>query len=47
MQAIAERHPHLEFPRPLVGLESLAPKIERKTGKLDLIQQLMKSAKRK
>jgi len=47
MIAIAERHAHLGLPRPLVVVESLAPKIEKPTGKLDLIQQLMKSAKRK
>jgi hypothetical protein len=47
MIAIAQRHPHLGLPQPLVSPESLAPKIERPTGKLDLIQQLMKSAKRK
>jgi len=47
MQAIAERHPHLELPQPLVSVESLAPKAERKPGKLALIQQLMKSAKKK
>lgn len=47
MLAIAERHAHLGLPRPLVVVESLAPKIEKPTGKLDLIQQLMRSAKRK
>jgi hypothetical protein len=47
MEAIAERNSHLELPRPLVIVESLMPKIEPKTGKLALIQQLMKSAKRK
>ncbi len=47
MKAIAERHPHLELPPPLVDVESLAPRAERKPGKLALIQQLMKSAKKK
>jgi hypothetical protein len=47
MDAIAARHPDLGLPRPLVAVESLAPKIEKKSGKLDLIQQLMKSAKKK
>jgi hypothetical protein len=47
MLAIAERHPHLALPRPLVRLESLAAPVERKPGKLDLIQQLTKSAKKR
>jgi hypothetical protein len=47
MQDLAGRHPNLALPPPLVRLESLAPKIERKTGKLDLIQQLTKSTKKK
>jgi hypothetical protein len=47
MIAIAERHPRIGLPRPLVVVESLAAKIEKPTGKLDLIQQLMKSTKRK
>jgi hypothetical protein len=47
MLAIAERQPQLGLPRPLVVLESLAPKIEKKPGKLDQIQQLTKSAKKK
>jgi len=47
MVTIAERHPHLGLPRPLVAVESLAPKVERPTGKLDLIQQLMKSTKKR
>jgi len=47
MQDLAARHPHLALPPPLVRLESLAAKVERKTGKLDLIQQLTKSTKKK
>jgi hypothetical protein len=47
MSVIAERHAHLGLPQPLVMPESLAPKSEKPTGKLDLIQQLMKSAKRR
>jgi hypothetical protein len=47
MEGLAERNPQLGLPPPLVRVESLAPRIERKAGKLDLIQQLMKSAKRK
>jgi hypothetical protein len=47
MQAIATRHPQLSLPRPLVSVESLAPKIEKKPGRLDLIQQLKKGAKGK
>jgi hypothetical protein len=47
MQAIAERHPQLSLPRPLVSAESLAPKVEKKPGRLDLIQQLKKGAKGK
>ena len=47
MDALSKRHPHLQLPCPLVRLESLAPKIEKKPGKLDLIQQLTKSAKKK
>jgi hypothetical protein len=47
MQDIAARHAHLALPPPLVRLESLAPKVERKAGKLDLIQQLTKSTKKK
>ena len=47
MAALAERHAHLQLPRPLVRVESLAPKTERKTGRLDLIQQLMKSSKKR
>jgi len=47
MQALAARNPQLDLPQPLVRIESLAPKAERKTGKLDLIQQLLKSKKKK
>jgi hypothetical protein len=47
MKAIAERHPHIDLPGPLVSVESLAPKIAKKPGRLDLIQQLTKSAKKK
>lgn len=46
MIALAERYPHLDFPPPLVDPGRLAPKIEKAPGKLDLIQQLLKSAKR-
>jgi hypothetical protein len=45
MQALAARHPHLALPQPLVRLESLAPKVEKVAGKLDLIQRL--TAKKK
>jgi hypothetical protein len=47
MHDLAARHAHLALPPPLVRLESLAPKVERKAGKLDLIQQLTKSTKKK
>jgi hypothetical protein len=47
MAAIAARHPQLELPRPLVDVDGLAPKVEKAPGKLALIQQLMKSAKKK
>ncbi|HEV8022873.1 MAG TPA: hypothetical protein VGP41_16475 [Candidatus Lustribacter sp.] len=47
MNTLAAKHPHLELPPPLVNMESLAPKIERKAGRLDLIQLLKKSAKKK
>jgi hypothetical protein len=46
MSAIAERYPHLELPRPLVNAASLAAPVAAPPGKLALIQQLMKSAKR-
>jgi hypothetical protein len=42
MLALAERHPHLGLPPPLVSPESLAPKPERVPGKLDLIAALTK-----
>lgn len=47
MQAIAERCPQLSLPRPLVSVESLAPKTEKKPGRLDLIAQLKKGVKGK
>jgi hypothetical protein len=47
MQAIAERNPHLSLPRPLVSVESLAPKPPKRPGRLDLIAQLKKAAKGK
>ncbi len=47
MDAIAARNPQLELPRPLIDVNGLMPKAEKKSGKLDLIAQLMKSAKKK
>lgn len=47
MNAIAERYPHLELPRPLVTAASLAPKPVAPPGKLALIQQLMKSSNKR
>jgi hypothetical protein len=47
MVAIAERHPDIALPRPLVAPESLVPAVEKKPGKLDLIAQLTKSAKKR
>ena len=47
MIAIAQRHPQLGLPAPLVRPENLAPKPEKKPGKLDLIQQLTKKTKKK
>lgn len=47
MNTLAAKHPHLGLPKPLVNMESLAPIIERKAGRLDLIQLLKKSAKKK
>lgn len=47
MNALAAKHPHLSLPPPLVNMENLAPKIERKAGRLDLIQLLKKSTKKK
>jgi hypothetical protein len=46
MKSLAERHPHLGLPVPLVRPEGLAPKPEKKPGKLDLIQQLTKKTKK-
>jgi hypothetical protein len=46
MLAIAERAPHLGFPRPLVPVESLARRTERRrSGRLGLIQLLSASAR--
>lgn len=45
MQALAQRHPHLGLPAPLVRPESLAPRPAKMPGKLDLIQQLTKKKK--
>jgi hypothetical protein len=47
MNAIAQRHPQLGLPAPLVRPESLVPKPEKKPGKLDLIQALTKKTKKK
>lgn len=46
MRAIAEQHPNLLLPDPIVDVASLAPKIERPPTKLALIAQLMQSKKR-
>jgi hypothetical protein len=46
MQALADKHPHLELPASLVRAESLVPKIEKKPGTLDLIMQLKKTSKK-
>jgi len=46
MQTLAERHPHLGLPQPLVSAESLTRTIEKKPGKLALIQRIMQSMKR-
>jgi hypothetical protein len=46
MIALAERYPHLGLPRPLIDAGRLAPAIEKPPGKLDLIQQLLRGAKR-
>jgi hypothetical protein len=43
MAALAERYPQLGFPLPLITPETLAPKVEKAPGRLDLIQQLTKS----
>jgi hypothetical protein len=45
MLEIAERHAHLGLPRPIVDVADLSPKVERRAGKLDFIQQLIKSTK--
>ncbi len=48
MLAIAAKNPHLGFPAPLVTMESLAtPPAKAAPGKLDLIQQLMKTRKKR
>jgi hypothetical protein len=47
MLTIAQKHPHLGLPRPLVRIESLTPKAEKKPSTLDFIQQLRKNAKKK
>jgi hypothetical protein len=46
MTAIAERHPHLGLPRPLVSAESLAHVPDAKPGRLALIQKLTRNAKK-
>ena len=45
MEALAQRHPHLELPRPLVEVELLLQKADRAPGRLGLIQRLKESAK--
>jgi hypothetical protein len=47
MLTIAEKHPNLGLPRPLVRIETLVPKAEKKPSTLDFIQQLRKNAKKK
>lgn len=47
MQTLAEKHPHLGLPAPLVTPASLAPKVERKPSRLELIAQLKKNAKKR
>jgi hypothetical protein len=47
MRELAQRHPHLGLPEPLVKPASLAPKVKRPPSRLDLITQLKKSAKKK
>lgn len=47
MTALAERHPHLGLPRPLVSAEMLAPRPVPKPGRLALIRTLTESAKPK
>jgi hypothetical protein len=46
MTAIAERHPHLGLPRPLVSAESLARVPDAKPGRLALIQKLTGNVKK-
>jgi hypothetical protein len=45
MRTLALQNPHLGLPQPLVNEASLAPRVARKPGRLDLIQLLMKSTK--
>ncbi len=45
MLALAERHPHLDLPAPLVDADRLAVVTARKTGRLALMQQLLQSTK--
>jgi hypothetical protein len=47
MRTIAQKHPQLGLPQPLVRAESLAPKAEKKPSTLDFIQQLRKNVKKK
>jgi len=47
MRALANTHPHLGLPEPLVKMASLAPKVARKPSRLDLIAQLKKGAKKR
>jgi len=47
MLTIAQKHPRLGLPQPLVRAESLVPKPEKKPSTLDFITQLRKSAKKK
>ncbi len=46
MLTIAEKHPQLGLPPPLVRSESLVPKAEKKPSTLDFIQQLRRNAKK-
>jgi hypothetical protein len=47
MQALAERHPHLGLPLPVVRPETLAPRPLKAPGKLELIQLLTRKTKKK
>jgi hypothetical protein len=47
MQTIAQKHPQLGLPQPLVRTASLVPKAEKKPSTLDFIQQLRKNVKKK